>query len=262
MTQSYSNSNVGIWAKQDIEQALDRGQLILNFPKNCLQACSYDLRIGTIFRDGQIINDSHSEANKQFIINPGEIISIFTWEELDLPNNVMATAFAINKQSSRGLLVLNPGHIDPGFKGCLTVKAINLRKVPLTISRGAEIFTVVFQTLPKSTTSPYTKNILREERERDFNSIDVEQGTKNLSELVILGKDSPYPTRQEVKEIVLQHWMTWLTLILTFVAALTGILAVVLTLSTTDQNVNQKKSNLENSLYVKKINLMNENTEL
>jgi hypothetical protein len=30
MTQSYSNSNVGIWAKQDIEQAIARGELILN----------------------------------------------------------------------------------------------------------------------------------------------------------------------------------------------------------------------------------------
>jgi deoxycytidine triphosphate deaminase len=67
MTQSYSNSNVEIWAKQDIEQAIDRGQLILNSTKNCLQACSYDLRIGTIFRDGQIINDSHSEANKNLL---------------------------------------------------------------------------------------------------------------------------------------------------------------------------------------------------
>jgi hypothetical protein len=50
--------------------------------------------------------------------------------------------------------------------------------------------------------------------------------------------------------------------VLTFVAALTGILAVVLTLSTSNQNVNQEKSSLENSPYVKKINLMNENTEL
>jgi hypothetical protein len=33
MTQSYSNSNVGIWAKQDIEQAIDRGELILNSTK-------------------------------------------------------------------------------------------------------------------------------------------------------------------------------------------------------------------------------------
>lgn len=198
----------GIFAKQDIETAIDRGELILNASKECLQACSYDMRIGTIFKEGQIINEAHPQGNEQFTVKPGEVISIFTLEEISLPNNVMATAFAINSQSSRGLLVLNPGHVDPGFKGPLTVKVLNLRKAPLTISRRTRIFTVVFQSILNGTTSPYRNNIPREQREQDFNANDVEVAARNLSELVILGKDSPYPTRQEVKDIVQNHWLT------------------------------------------------------
>ncbi len=219
---------VGILCKQDIAEAIDHGELISNADKTYIEACSYDMRIGTIFRGGQVVNASHPDANKQIIVQPGEIISIFTLEELNLPAYIAATAFAKNEQSSRGLLVLNPGHVDPGFNGPLTVMALNMRKVPLAISRGDSIFTVIFEHLPKSTTSPYNRNETREKRERSYNQKNVEQAPKSLSELVVLGKDAPFPTRQEVKEIVQSHWMSWLTLILTFVAALTGILAVIL----------------------------------
>lgn len=259
MTQSNPNTNVGILSRQDIEEAIDNNIIIKDASKSSLQACSYDMRIGTIFKDGQIINNSHADANHQISVKPGEIISVFTWEELDLPSNIMATVFAINELSSKGLLVLNPGHIDPGFKGCLSVKAVNLRKAPLTISRGTKIFTIVFQILPKSTTTPYDKYIPREERERDFNARDVEVATRNLSELVILGKDSPYPDRREVKEIVQKHWMTWLTLILTLIAALAGVLSVVLTIvnskpdiinpqQSTPNIANPKSSNTQNPI--------------
>jgi len=235
MNQNPSPITPGILVKQDIEDAINRGQLIKNAINSSLQACSYDMRIGTVFKDGQIINDSSSQATNQFVVKPGEIISIFTWEDIDLPEYVMATAFAINSQSSIGLLVLNPGHIDPGFKGCLTVKAFNMRKAPLTITRGMPIFTVVFQQMPKSTTSPYDKNISREQRERDFNAKDVEVSARNLSEIVTIEKNSPYPTRQDVKELIQNHWMSWGSLGLSFIAAVTGIMAVALVLIPNNQ---------------------------
>lgn len=239
----------GILVRQDIEAAIDLGELLVNANKAYLQACSYDLRIGTVFRDGQLINDTHPEANSQVIVQPGEIISIFTLEDVILPNDIMATVFAINAQSSRGFLVLNPGHVDPGFRGAITVKALNLRKVPLALSRGAPIFTIIFEQLPKSTTSPYSKNVPREDREREYNERDVEQAPRSIAELVSFGKDSIYPTRQEVKEIVQQHWSTWLTLILTFVASLTGIISVFLAIGLSRQS--EMKTNVpENPVNV------------
>jgi deoxycytidine triphosphate deaminase len=226
----------GILVRQDIEAAIDRGELLVNADKTSLQACSYDLRIGTIFRDGQLINDAHPEANSQVIIQPGEIVSIFTLEDVILPDNITAIVFAINAQSSRGLLVLNPGHIDPGFKGPISVKALNLRKVPLALSRKAPIFTIIFEKLSKSTTSPYSKNVTREQRERENNERDVELAPSSLGQLISLGKDSIYPTRQEVREIVQQHWTTWLTLILTFIASLTGVISVFLAIGLSRQS--------------------------
>lgn len=226
---------MGILVKQDIEQAIDRGELLHNAIKANLQSCSYDLRVGTIFRKGQVINETSPDAHSQIIIQPGEIIGIFTLEEVILPDNMIGTVFAANELSSRGLLVLNPGHIDPGFKGTISVKALNLRKVPLALSRGMPIFTIIFEQLPKSTTSPYSKNISKDQREREYNERDVELSPESIAELVALGKDSPYPTRQEVREIVQQHWTTVLTLILTFVASLTGIISVYLAIGLSKQ---------------------------
>src|SRR5947208_2986327 len=118
---------------EDIDAAITGGELLVNAVNASIQPASYDLRVGTIFREGQIINADHPEHARQFSIQPGELVSIFTLEELKLPADIAGFAFAMNALSSQGLLVLNPGHVDPGYKGPLTVKAINLRKTPISI---------------------------------------------------------------------------------------------------------------------------------
>lgn len=220
--------NVGILCKKDIINEMENGRLIKKADRKSVEPCSYDMKIGTIFRDGQIVNESHPKANEQVMVQPGEVISVFTLEELDLPNNIAATAFAMNSQSSRGLLVLNPGHIDPGFEGPLTVKALNLRKVPLALSRVDPIFTVVFERLPEKT-EKYNRNKSRKDLERKFNKGDVETAPRDLAELVVLSKKYPFPTRQgqEVKDIVKGHWSSWVALSFMFIAAIAAIVAAV-----------------------------------
>lgn len=71
------------------------------------------------------------------------------------------------------------------------------------------------------------------------NSLKVEVAARNLTELIILGKDSPSPTRQEVKDIIQGHWLTWLTVFPTFVAALTGVTAVILTIAFNNRDINK-----------------------
>lgn len=236
----------GILSKQDIEAKIDSGDLVLNAVKANLEACSYDLRIGTIFKNGQIINENHPDANRQFDIQPGEIINLFTWEEIKLSSKIMATVFARNAESSfKSLLVLNPGHIDPGFQGLITIKAINLGKDPLSIQRGQKILTIIFEEMPNVTTSPYKREMSIAEQEQKFNDVLVQQNTYNLSQIIVGGSDSPYPTKQEVEFMIVKHWITVLTLILTAVAALTGIIAVWISMQPKSENNNQNPIPLE-----------------
>ena len=89
--------------KKDILKAIDERGLITFHDKSCLQPASYDLRIGTIFREGQVIREGHLQANEQFVIEPGGMVSVLTMEELNMPEDFVATAYAINDQSRRGL---------------------------------------------------------------------------------------------------------------------------------------------------------------
>jgi hypothetical protein len=152
---------------------------------------------------------------------------MFTLEELELPSDMCATAFAMNEQSSRGLLVLNAGHVDPGYTGPLTVKALNLRKVPLALSRGDKIFTVTFERLPLATTQPYTRNRSRDDLERQFNKTDVEVSPRSIAELVTTAPGAPFPTRLEVRELIRDHWASRWSLFLSFIAAVAAIVAAI-----------------------------------
>lgn len=214
----------GILTYDDILNELNHKRLIIDGDSSCVEACSYDMRVGTIFRDGSRISGSKG----QVILQPGDIVSLFTLEELNLPADIAATAFAINAMSSEGLLVLNPGHVDPGFRGPLTVRAINIRATPKAIDVGTKIFTVIFERLPRVTSRPYSAGSgNREDRELRFNATDVEQNPQSMSRLVMLGKDKPLMTGDEVDRRIRDHWTTKATVIGTIIGlVLAGIAAV------------------------------------
>jgi dUTPase len=197
-------------------------QLIASGDIGGVQGCSYDMTIGTIFWEGKIIK----EKGASVIIPPGGVVSILTHEELHLPDDVFATAFAINKWSSKGFLVLNPGHVDPGFRGSLSVRALNIRKVDMPLPVGEKVFTVIFQRLSQPTKT-YAGNIAsREERERDYNQAVIELSPRTIFEMMAKSSDGPYPGREEVGSMIRKHWATIASLIFTFIAAATGLISV------------------------------------
>jgi len=137
------------------ELAEDHELLGKDFDKNNFQPSSYDLRIGTIYKDGKIISHSSTKNNlfsfgkysisknsSMVSVKPSEIIILYTLEEINMPEDHCGTVFAINNLSSKGFLILNPGHIDPGFKGPVSICAINLSKNSIPLNLGDKIFTL------------------------------------------------------------------------------------------------------------------------
>jgi deoxycytidine triphosphate deaminase len=216
---------------EDIESMLNENKLVTKWTKGSIQAASYDLRVGTIFKNGKIVNEEHEERLRPFQIQPGEIISIFTLEEIILPTNIAGVAFAMNKWSSEGLLVLNPGHIDPGYTGPLTVTALNLRKTPINISREDKIFTIIFYDIGSHTSHPYSAKVLnRNEKERSFHARNQEIAPKSLGDILKVMPDSPFITRDQLDKVIREHWVSKWSFILLLVAAIGAILAVIVTL--------------------------------
>ncbi|MGP0628563.1 dCTP deaminase [Nitrospina sp. 32_T5] len=188
----------GILTDQQIKEEISQNQLIENSNNENVQPCSYDLRIGTIFSGSKKIDENHTENTDAIKIEPGEVVSILTMETLKMPNNIVGTVFPLNGMSSEGLLVLNPGHIDPGFNGPITVIALNLRKVNLTIQRGDKIFTVIFERLPIAPEKPYSKNAPIEDTKRKFHKKTSEMVPKNILELILKNRDLPFLTKDSV----------------------------------------------------------------
>ncbi len=117
----------------------------------CFQAASYDLRIGKIIAEAEVIDG----PNARFYLPSGGMATIVTMEQLQLPPQIGAVVFPPNSLSEQGLLVLNPGHVDPGYRGTLSVRVINLRKVAFPLSVGMRIFTCLFFELSEATERPY-----------------------------------------------------------------------------------------------------------
>lgn len=215
-----------ILTNTEIAALVSAQRLIVDFDAAQLQPASYDLRIGTVFKGGEIINKAHRNGSKPIVIKPGEVVTMLTREELHLPDDIAGTAYAMNSQSSEGLLVLNPGHVDPGYKGPLSMVALNLRKVDLPLLLDDPIFTLVFDKLQVPANPAYRNtSTSRVDRERKTNRQVIEKSMVSVGDLIAL--NSPFVTERRVKEIVLKHWLTWIIGWSTLIAAIFAVLAVL-----------------------------------
>jgi deoxycytidine triphosphate deaminase len=241
----YKNMTSGILIKNQIEHAFKNHSLINDYDPVGLQSCSYDMRVGTIYKEGKMLED-YSPVD----IEPGEMITIHTLESLKMPNDIAATVFPINSQSSQGFMVLNPGHIDPGYEGVLTVKAINLTKNRLSRMREDQIFTIIFEKLP-SETDGYKKNIPDKQTKRNQLKIERDISPENLFKIPSYWKKKGFfaYTENDVKAIVAKYWLGYITLVIALIALLISVLfsgyAVWKDIKTLPQNNSESMANKE-----------------
>lgn len=145
-----------------------------------IEPCSYDLRVGSIFRGNKIYSLENKKIRNSIVeVKPSEIVTVLTLEEVKIPANIAGTVFAMNSLSSIGFLILNPGHIDPGYHGPISICAINLSKEIIRLRLGeTKIFTILFEGLEKDTVG-YSRNqsLIKTRKERD-EIFSIEKATK------------------------------------------------------------------------------------
>lgn len=215
----YKKLTSGLLNKEQIKHALEHYGLLKEYDSQRLQSCSYDLRVGTIFKEGDMF-----ENDIPVDIEPGEIVTIHTLENVKLPKDIAGTVFPINKESSKGFMVLNPGHIDPGYDGVLTVKAVNLTKNRLSIMRKDPIFTILFEKL-SSETEGYKNRITQEEKKREQLRIERDISPHNIFQIPkYWKKDNVFAyTVADVKFEITTHWLGRFTIILAIIALMFSI---------------------------------------
>jgi dCTP deaminase len=113
-----------------------------------IQPASLDLTIGRILLPGEEDDETLHEA-PSVSLGQGETVVVETHESLCMPQNVAAVGFPPATISRDGLLMTNPGHIDPGFEGTLKFTVINLGKKPIELSSGKPICTLLVFSIEK-----------------------------------------------------------------------------------------------------------------
>lgn len=114
-------------------------------PKSAIQPSSLDLHIGEIFIPEVKKGKPGSEESPldEHMLKAGHTAVVGTAEKCALPNDIAGIGFPPDTVSSKGILMTNPGHIDPGYKGNLRFTLINMGRKPYSMRVGDPIVTIL-----------------------------------------------------------------------------------------------------------------------
>lgn len=117
-----------------------------------VQSSSIDLHIGNIYIPGKKAEDAGGAQSpkSEHVLKTGETAVVTTKETLHLPANIAALGYPPSRVSFKGLLMTNPGHVDPGYEGVMRFTVINMGKDPYPLERGKEIVTLLLFSMDHS----------------------------------------------------------------------------------------------------------------
>lgn len=132
-----------------------------------IRGCSIDLHIGPIYRPGIEAGKEGSATNPHRLpvsLEQGDTAVIETVESFKLDNSHAGFVFPSSRVSIQGLLMTNPGHVDPGYSGSLHVTVINMGKEPFSLQPGQSFLRAFIHKLdvPADTPPPRSAPVLQE----------------------------------------------------------------------------------------------------
>lgn len=137
-----------------------------------LSGASLDLSLGSEFRifehSENIFIDSKKPSvysklvrlshNKPFVVHPGEFILGITKETVGIDNSLCARIDGKSSIGRMGIVVHSTaGHVNPGWRGKLTLEISNIGRIPVLLYPGMSICQLVFEKLTSESENPYKK---------------------------------------------------------------------------------------------------------
>src|SRR5438874_5333989 len=138
---------MGLLSDNDLGPLLAQGVLVKGFataPR--IRGAAVELCIGDIYVPGIKGGDPGSPRTplNALSLRQGETAVIRTLEELALTQNHAGIAFPAANVSLKGLLMTNPGYVDPGYAGNLHVTVINMGREPYLLRRNDSLMRCLF----------------------------------------------------------------------------------------------------------------------
>lgn len=134
-----------------LKQALSIGSIIhkdgytSDVKLNNQKSASLDLTISYIYlpTEEEVRSDDREALEKhrvtEYELEPGEVVLVEVKERFAMPTDKAGVVFPPNSLSKRGLIMTNPGHIDPGFKGLISLCLVNMGKKAVPLNAGSVI---------------------------------------------------------------------------------------------------------------------------
>ena len=123
-----------------------------------IQPASLDLTIGLVYQP--CVEEENKttvpEGVPEYILKPGRTAIVLTREELKLPADIIAIGFPPSKQvSAKGILMTNPGQVDPGYQGKLRFTVINMGRKDFVLRQGDIIVSLILMKLQNPATKDW-----------------------------------------------------------------------------------------------------------
>jgi len=167
-----------ILSDRDIRKYIKEGKIKI-YPKpnfrEQLGSASLDLRLGNEFRIFDHIKKPFIDIKnpktfknmtqlikikdgKSFVFQPGQFILAVTLEEVSLADDIAARIDGRSSLGRLGIVVHSTsGHVDPGFRGKITLEVENIGMMPILLYPRTKICQLVFEKLSSPARVPYYK---------------------------------------------------------------------------------------------------------
>jgi len=140
------------------EKLIQDKNIIINPNEKGWRSSSYDLHIGRIYVDleGDRIdelpesdklkycNPNTDNTLEKYSLPPQGMAVIISDEEVDLPAEVCGLAMPKTTLCKAGLLCLNTGIVDAGYRGWISSTVINFTNKPITLQKGEVFLRLIF----------------------------------------------------------------------------------------------------------------------
>lgn len=188
------------------------------------QPAAYDLRLGHVILADKYIAWQSAERENSVDLRPGEVATLVSREKLSLPFNINGVIVPRNSWAKRGLLILNAGHIDPGYQGVVTAQAINLAEKPIPLVLGQRYFSAIFTLIADARKDDaYTSSPPSESSYVFDLRVQAAQGPLALIHPSILG--AKYITRDELSFELVKRAAILAVSLATLAGAIIGVVA-------------------------------------
>lgn len=164
-----------ILSDREIKSHIKEKRIIVNPSpdyKTQLSGASLDLRLGREFRVFDYAQATEINPKKMnectrlvklkdgspFVVHPGEFVLGITHEVVGIDNTLCARIDGKSSIGRIGIVVHSTaGHVNPGWKGKLTLEISNIGRIPVLLYPGMRICQLVFEKLTSIAENSYEK---------------------------------------------------------------------------------------------------------